>query len=128
LNASDAREGRNGCLEQLQPLGLHLRAENGIACDVAARMGKALHQPGAHDIAHSDHHDGNRRGPCFGRDARRRPPSCNYIHRATGEIGRGLGEPLGRAIGTAIFKRNVGSGHNAVQQNKCLFDHLVGVQ
>src|SRR5262249_18993763 len=44
---------------------------------------------------------------CFGRDARRGPESCNYIHRATGEIGRGLGEPLGRAIGTAIFKRNV---------------------
>jgi hypothetical protein len=35
------------------------------------------------------------------------PVSCNYTHRATGEIGRSLGEPLGHAIGMTIFKRNV---------------------
>src|SRR5262249_29366337 len=81
--------------------------EGSIACDVAARMRKALHQPGAQDIAHSDHYDGNRRGRCLGRNARRRPVGCDYVHQAPDEIGRGLGEPLGRAVGTAIFKRNV---------------------
>jgi len=70
-------------------------------------MRKALHQPGAQDIAHSDHYDGNRRGRCLGRNARRRPVGCDYVHRATDEIGRGLGEPLGHAVCGAILERDV---------------------
>jgi hypothetical protein len=68
---------------------------------------KALHQPGAHGVAHSDHDDGNRGGRCLGGDARRRPVGGDDIHRATGEIGRGLGEPLGCAVGSAIFECDV---------------------
>ena len=72
---------RDRLAQDLQPLAPEVRAENGIAGDVAARPGEARYQAGAHRIADANHHDQDGRGCCLGRLRRRGAEGRDQVDR-----------------------------------------------
>src|SRR5262245_21706138 len=102
-----ARDGWNNLLENLQPLGTDVRANDGVAGDISSRSGEAWHEPGAYGIADRDHDDGDRGGGLVSREACGRAEGRNDVHRATNERRRGLGESLRHSIAIRIVEGDV---------------------
>src|SRR5262249_36218342 len=102
-----AQNGWNGLLENLQPLGTHVRAKDSVAGDISSRSGEAWHEPSAHGIADRDHDDGNRGGGLLGRQARGRGVGRKSPRGATTGRPRGLWEPLRHPVTILVVEGDV---------------------
>src|SRR5215471_10286214 len=73
LDTSPARDKRDRLLQQLESLCRELGVEEGRSGDVAARLGKALHEPQRENVTGCGDHDGDGRRGLFRRDGSRGP-------------------------------------------------------
>src|SRR5262245_60461996 len=104
---SNARHGGKSLLEQLQPLGGKLRAEERHPGDVPTRPREAGREAVPDRVAHDRHHDGDSSGRLLCSEGRGGIAGENEIEIKTEQLRRQLWESLDPSIRSPVFDDDV---------------------